>query len=56
VKSSSFDLVTGKDDRLLRQLRIGLTVQQAGSRRAVIRFLLAVRKPNQPVKVAAPGA
>jgi hypothetical protein len=55
VKSSSFELVTGKDDRLLRRLRIGLDVQPAGARRTAVRFLIAVRKPNQPVRIAAPG-
>lgn len=59
TRSTSFELLTGKDDRLLRRLAIeadfGLDVPQelrdalgevVGGR---VRFLLAVAKPNEPV-------
>jgi hypothetical protein len=64
VESSSFDLWTGHDDRLLRRLLIkadlGLAVPQSLRRvlgnvvGAKIDFELAVAKPNTPVSVAPP--
>ena len=55
VKSSSFELITGKDDKLLRELRIAIALKLQGTKLTTIRFLLAVRKPNQPVKISTPG-
>jgi hypothetical protein len=54
VKGSSFDLLTGKDDHLLRRLRIGIELRVPGGRQALVRFALGVRKPNQPVRIPAP--
>jgi hypothetical protein len=54
VKSSSFELLTGKDDRLLRRLRIGIELRAPGGRTALVRFALGVRRPNQPVRIATP--
>jgi hypothetical protein len=56
VRSSSFELITGKDDRLLRRLRIAIALKLPGAPHASVRFLLGVRRPNQPVRIAAPGA
>jgi hypothetical protein len=56
VKSSSFELITGKDDRLLRRLRIGIDLRVPGGRQARVRFALGVRRPNEPVRIAAPAA
>ena len=64
VRSSSFELHTGKDDRLLRRLAIdvdfGLDVPQ-GLRAALgdlvgakVRFRLGVDDPNRPVSVPEP--
>ena len=65
VKSSSFDVWTGKQDRLLRRLlmkaELGLSVPSELRRvlgdvvGAKVDFELAIAHPNQPVKVAPPG-
>jgi len=62
VRSSSFDLYTGKKDRLLRRTTIDVAFAfavPANLRRALgslvgarIRFVLAVDRPNSPVHVA----
>jgi len=54
VRRSSFELVTGKDDRLLRRLRIGIAMSLPGGRQARVRFALGVRRPNQPVTIPVP--
>ncbi|HEX2233552.1 MAG TPA: hypothetical protein VHG69_09325 [Thermoleophilaceae bacterium] len=53
VQSSGFDLWTGKEDRLLRRLRISVQLAVEGSR-ADVRFALDVAKPNRPVEVERP--
>jgi hypothetical protein len=65
VRSSSFELYTGKKDRLLRRVRLeadlGLTAPTElrtvlGSRvGAHVRFVLGVDRPNSAVQVAAPA-
>jgi hypothetical protein len=65
VRSSSFELVAGKKDHLLRRLRISATfggrVPQPLRRTlgslvgAELRFELGVTHPNEPVHVAAPA-
>jgi hypothetical protein len=64
TRSSSVDLFTGKDDRLLRKLTLsadlGFDVPQSLKRAlgttvgAKIDFLLAVDRPNAPVRVKGP--
>ncbi len=64
VKSSSFDVWTGKQDRLLRRLlmtaELGLNVPSELRRvlgdvvGAKVHFELAIANPNQPVTVAPP--
>jgi hypothetical protein len=54
VESSSFDLWTGKDDRLLRRLRIAVRLGVGGGPSASVRFELGVADPNEPVRVEAP--
>jgi hypothetical protein len=64
VKSSSLDLWTGKDDKLLRRLRlkarIGFDVPAqlkaaiGGASGATVDFQLAIANPNRPVHVSAP--
>jgi hypothetical protein len=55
VKSSSFELITGKDDRLLRRLRIGIVLRAPGGQQGRVRFDLGVSKPNKPVRITAPA-
>jgi hypothetical protein len=65
VESSSFDVWTGKHDRLLRRLvmkaRLGLNVPPELRRvlgdvvGAKVEFELAIGSPNKPVTVAPPG-
>lgn len=65
VESSSFDVWTGKQDRLLRRLlmnaQLGLSVPPELRRvlgevvGAKVDFELAIARPNQPVTVAPPG-
>jgi hypothetical protein len=65
VESSSFDVWTGKQDRLLRRLllkaQLGLSVPPELRRvlgdvvGAKVDFELAIAHPNQPVTVAPPG-
>jgi hypothetical protein len=63
VKSSSFELVTGKDDRLLRELsaeldfdlpeRVRGTTNLSGG---LLKLDMSIAKPNQPVEVESPEA
>ena len=65
VRSSSFELVAGKKDHLLRRLRISATFGGSVPRQlrrtlgslvgAKLRFELAVTHPNEAVHVAAPA-
>jgi hypothetical protein len=55
VADPCFALITGKDDRLLRRLRIAIALKLPGAPHASVRFLPGVRRPNQPVRIA-PGA
>jgi hypothetical protein len=54
VESSSFELWTGKDDRLLRRLRIAVQLGVDGGASAAVRFGLTVNGPNEPIQVEAP--
>lgn len=54
VRSSSFELLTGKEDRLLRRVRIGIALRPQGGREARIRFALGLRRPNRPVRIVPP--
>jgi hypothetical protein len=64
VESSSFDVWSGREDRLLRRLllqaELGFEVPEALRRAlgdvvgAKIEFELAISNPNEPVSVAAP--
>ena len=66
VRSSSVEVVTGRDDHLLRELHveIRLAVSDAGQLRSALGRLAGVRltmqlgvtRPNQPVQVSAPPA
>jgi len=54
VRSSAVELLTGKEDRLLRRLRIGIGLRLPGGREARVRFVMTVRRANQPVRITAP--
>ena len=51
---SSFELWTGKEDRLLRRLQIAVALGEEDGPKASVRFGLAVADPNEPIRVEAP--
>jgi hypothetical protein len=54
VRSSRFELLTGKDDHLLRRLRLAAELRAGDAPGARISFDLGLARPNEKVTVAAP--
>jgi hypothetical protein len=54
VRGSSLDLWTGKEDRLLRRLRIEVELEVEAGPAVAVRFELGVDSPNEPIDVRAP--
>ena len=55
VKRATFDLRTGKEDRLLRRLTIAIDLAGRDVPGAKVRFSVAISEPGKPVEVNAPA-
>ncbi len=63
VSASSIEILTGKDDRLLRRLRLSVALdvppelrpKTGGTTALEVKVDMALRKVNRPVRVNAPG-
>lgn len=63
VSASSIEILTGKDDRLLRRLRLSVALdvppelrpKTGGTTALEVKVDLALRRVNRPVRVSAPG-